>query len=154
MRLNSPGLLFGPHPHCPGDVRKLAQSGVTSVVNLQHPMFEGHEIDDQKCWMAQKSLHFHHLPLSMIKPPSSGELVERVELLERLLTGDLKSGNVYLNCHDGLDRSGAVLWAFNVWVLGHSVEQAAHRMISNGFHTWRYFWWIPFLQRHIEKGRR
>lgn len=86
-----------------------------------------------------------HEPMSMVLPPTRKQLVQGVQFI---LTAPKP---VYVHCHDGVDRTGCMLAAYAVLVQKRPSREVVKHMLDEGFHTYRYFWWLPFLLEALEK---
>lgn len=149
ITLDRPNVYRGPRPRHARDVADLRDLGVTTVLGLQDSWLERFEINDEAVWVTRAGLSWLYFPMSMLLPPTRHRLGQATELLERAR----ERGPVYVHCRDGVDRTGCLLWAHSVWHEGRSVEEAGHEMLAKGFHVWRYWWWVPWVKREIERGR-
>lgn len=138
----------GPAPATLDDVNFLASRGIKTILNLQSDSLEFDEVVLEAARARRMDMRFAHVPMSMIIPPSWATLRRAVEALF-VAVGH---GPVYVHCKDGVDRTGCVLWAWDVWLLKRPSAAAYREMLSDGFHVWRYFWWLPFVAYSIKEG--
>lgn len=141
----APNLFRGSRPENQTHVNDLKAQGIKTVISFQNNFFEDTEIDDESFWVAKAQLTFVHRSMSMILPPSHADIIYAVAQIEAAL----KHGPVFVHCHDGVDRTGCVLWAYDVLLKLRTSQAAVDLMLAYGFHIGRYFWWLPFVERTI-----
>lgn len=153
---DSPGVFRGPRPQSRDEVAWLhKEHGIECILSLQSDVLEDDDIDLEQSWvrtlrMFYPDMAFYHESLSVIWPPSHKSLTIAVDIIQEMQERKLP---IYVHCAEGRDRSGAVFWAYDVWVRHKTVYDAYSRMRADGFHIWRYWWWLPFVARSIREGR-
>lgn len=80
-------------------------------------------------------------PLGGIFAPKVSELVEAVEFLRS------RKEPILIHCKWGKDRTGMVCAAYRIIVQRWSKLRAIKEMLSEGFHWYAYWYWIPQLLR-------
>lgn len=145
FREHCPGIWRGSRPESIPDIKALYTQGIRTIFSLQSNFFEGDQIDDENFWTQKSGITFVHHSMSLLFPPSRTTLVS---VFSRL-TDALKDGPVYIHCHDGVDRTGVALMMYDTVVRGIPLSDAADTLLNDGFHKWRYWWWLPFVERSI-----
>lgn len=124
-----PNLLVGTCPASVVDARRLAQAGVTAVMNLQT------ERDFQRLGIDWNTLemHYHELGIAVYRVP----MIDFDEAdIERLLPQAVSSLNdaltaghrVYLHCTAGQERSPTTAVAWLAWYGDDSIDSALARV--------------------------
>jgi protein tyrosine/serine phosphatase len=135
-----PGVYRGPRPETIADVFWLKAQGIGRVLNLQGWVLEAIQEAHEEAWCKSVGVEYQHFPLDLIRPPSVADM--------RVAVGKINAwkGNVYVHCHDGVDRTGMVCAAYRI-TEGHvTVGQAAGEMIDDGFHLVPYAFWLQSLR--------
>lgn len=145
FRQHCPGIWRGSRPQSAQDVSSLKLLGIKTIINLQSEFLESAQVDAESDWARALDVVFNHLPMSMILPPSRNVLVSA---FSRLMDAG-KEGPVYIHCHDGVDRTGVTMLVYDAIVRHIDHKTAIKTLINDGFHTWRYWWWLPFIENTI-----
>jgi protein tyrosine/serine phosphatase len=105
--------------------RYLAQIGVKTVIDLQE--------DDSRARAERKTvtaagMNYVNVPMTGLTPPTDADIVKILALLENPSTGA-----IFVHCHRGADRTGAVIAAYHIdhdkWDNRRALADAeAHRM--------------------------
>lgn len=146
VREHAPGIFRGSRPESAADVKELKRSGIRTILSLQSSFVEDDQIDDESFWAAKHGILFEHRSFGVILPPTRAALVF---VLARMAEAR-ELGPVFVHCHDGVDRTGAVFLAYDVLARGLSLEAASAVMLHSGFHLWRYWWWLPFIEHAVK----
>ncbi len=118
-------LIVGSCPATALDARRLAQAGITAVMNLQSDAdFHRLGID----WMALEN-HYHELGLAVYRIPMidfdeadiAALLPQAAESLDRALG---MGHRVYLHCTAGRERSPTTAVAWLTWYGGYELDDA------------------------------
>lgn len=120
------GLYRGAQPRSQG-IAELRDLGVRTIVNVRPSQYHQAEI-------LEAGLTYEHLPT---RPWSLNE-EDITEFLR--VAKDSKRRPVFVHCHHGADRSGALCAAYRIVVQGWSKEEALLEMTAGpfGFHSlWR-----------------
>jgi protein tyrosine phosphatase (PTP) superfamily phosphohydrolase (DUF442 family) len=105
--------------------RYLAKLGVKTVIDLQAPDSRGRA--EQKV-VTGAGMQYINVPMSGLTPPTEAEITKLLGLME-----DSKQGPVFVHCHRGADRTGAVIAAYHIdhdkWENSKALKDAeAHSM--------------------------
>ena len=118
-------LIVGSCPASAMDAKRLAQAGITAVVNLQSDAdFERLGID----WMALENL-YHELGVAVYRIPmidfDEADIGRLLPQAAHSLNRALGLGHrVYLHCTAGKERSPTTAVAWMAWYGGYSMDEA------------------------------
>jgi hypothetical protein len=120
LRRVAPTLLAGSAP-TEALLKKLKSQGVQQVIDLQLP----HERQESEAaWCAQLGINYICIPMKDSLPDFS--------IMEELLN-DCQQATTYLHCHEGRNRTGAVVSLYRIVVQGWSVTRAECERQLHGF---------------------
>jgi len=137
-------VLRGPQPEIMSEFLFLAKSqGVKTIINLQSGWYNFLHPFRKKvkpCWFGIQEIK---IPMSPIFPPRMKQVRQAIEAIRH----HKEHGQVYVHCKSGVDRTGAVCAAY--LIADHDVgpQMAYIGMLIDGFHVYRFFWWLPFIKR-------
>lgn len=140
VRPNGKILRRGPRPV---NFVDFLSTGSPVVINLETGFFEwihGRN-GEEDLWAKTASRSVIHLPLSDFCVPTEAQVKRFIDLV----TGFLCSGNVYVHCLHGVDRTGFMIAKFRILVQGWERERAIEEMLALGFHKFPYKSWIKSL---------
>jgi protein-tyrosine phosphatase len=105
--------------------RYLAKIGVATVLDLQEA--DGRSRAEEKVVRAA-GMKYVNVPMTGLTPPTEAQIARILDLLE-----DSTGGPVFVHCHRGADRTGAVVAAYRIdyskWENGRALAEAeAHDM--------------------------
>jgi protein tyrosine phosphatase (PTP) superfamily phosphohydrolase (DUF442 family) len=86
--------------------RYLAQVGVKTVLDLQEDDSRGRA---ERKAVTSAGMNYVNVPMTGLTPPSDAEITKILALLE-----DDSTGAVFVHCHRGADRTGAVIAAYHI----------------------------------------
>lgn len=86
--------------------RYLASIGVKTVIDLQEADSRGRA---EKNAVTAAGMNYVNVPMTGLTPPSDAEIARILALLE-----DTSIGPVFVHCHRGADRTGAVIAAYHI----------------------------------------
>jgi protein tyrosine/serine phosphatase len=88
-----------------------------------------------------------HIPMSPFSPPSEQDV-------KRVCDTAIASYNqpVLIHCLQGVDRTGVVVAYLRVAYHGWTADAALAEMRSHGFHSGRYFYWMPAIRRMLYRA--
>lgn len=135
------GLIRG---YRPKGFQALKDIGCNTVVNLQYGWFElftdsSYEKEKAEDFgMIEKNYH-----LSDFSAPRPEKLEEIVGYIEQQI---IEGKTVYVHCKWGKDRTGMVCAAYRMLVQGWLYRDAVNEMLSFGFHTIPYKFWVKNLK--------
>jgi protein tyrosine phosphatase (PTP) superfamily phosphohydrolase (DUF442 family) len=146
----TPGVALwrGGRPESIDDVRSLTAKGIGRVVNLQSEWFEQPQWEEERGWCAGAGMPFFRKPMSWLTCPTPEQLDEAVVGL----VADPDKGT-FVHCHDGVDRTGAVVASYRVRYGGWSWGRAFGEMLELGFHYDRYLYWLPWLLPELQAAQ-
>jgi protein tyrosine phosphatase (PTP) superfamily phosphohydrolase (DUF442 family) len=103
----------------------LAKIGIRTVVDLQEADSRGQA--EQKMVTAE-GMNYVNVPMTGLTPPTEAEITKLLDILENSSTGP-----IFVHCHRGADRTGAVIAAYHIdhdkWDSGRALSDAeAHSM--------------------------
>jgi protein-tyrosine phosphatase len=106
--------------------RYLAGIGVKTVIDLQ-------EADDRSAWeqrtVTSAGMKYVNVPMTGLTPPSQAEITRILAILE-----DSTAGPVFVHCHRGADRTGAVIAAYHIdhdqWDNARALSDAKRHAMS------------------------
>lgn len=124
-------------------IQELKENQITFTVCFQSGFYELlHEDDYERVWGNRVNIK-----CPAIKPPSVDNMHLAMETVERLL----KEGErVLFHCAEGCDRTGVFAYLWNRKHNGWTHERALKDMLDNGFHVFRFWWWL-FDLRYYEQ---
>lgn len=131
----------GSHPKTPEDIERLRSLGVKMILNLR--TFPYDPIESREA--GERGIYLNVSSMSYFTPPSSQHLKQAVDFI---VDNTAKGMSVFIHCHSGVDRTGAVVAAYRALEQHWPVEAALGEMKLMGFHR-RYFWWVPLLRSRI-----
>lgn len=110
-----------------------------TVISLQQGWFELMHAESymEDIWSGQLKFTLHHFPLSSIWRPT----FEQVKACLRLIDAGLKTGDVFVHCKQGVDRTGYMIAAYRICKQGWQPHYAINEMFDFGFHHYRYYLW-------------
>ncbi|MGE3274934.1 MAG: dual specificity protein phosphatase family protein [Vicinamibacterales bacterium] len=115
----SPGLLAGPAPRTDQDVARLGGEGVTDVLDLRRDKeWQGRSAEAAVQELEAHGITRHSVPMVDHQPPSPETLAEAVDLIDAIVGQEDDEGGgtpervLYVHCHAGIERTGAVLVAW------------------------------------------
>ncbi len=139
-------VLRGAMPESAADFAHLKQKyGVGTIIDLRgwetsQPAF----IDYERYQCHQNGMRYLHLPMDSHAPPTLGQL----QLFFRVIEKSRQCGEtVYVHCKQGVDRTGALVAAYQV-ATGHSQDQAFAEMRRYGY-NWRHQLTRPAQQAFV-----
>lgn len=94
---------------------------------------------------AENGIMVAALPMGIFLPPS----FDRLDAAVRLLC--ILPKPVYVHCYHGVDRTGMTVAAFKSKILKQPLEEVVDDMLVNGFHIFRYWWWLRRLKNYIQR---
>jgi len=103
----------------------LAKLGVKTVIDLQEA--GGRAMNEQQV-VTSSGMKYINVPMTGLTPPTNEETDRILSILE-----DAGQGPVFVHCHRGADRTGAVIAAYRIdfhkWDNGRALAEAkAHKM--------------------------
>lgn len=145
IRAFGAGLFRGPRPESGADFNLLKGLNFRSVLDLEeYPLdLGGNSRAKVAKYAAETGVQVASLPLGLIMPPS----FERLDTAVRLLC--ILPKPIYVHCYHGVDRTGMVVAAFKSKVLKQPLEKVVDDMLVNGFHFWRYWFWLFKLKAYV-----
>lgn len=145
------GVWRGPEPESQQQLRDLREMGVKTVVNLEQnwPVFTFFDAsyNNELDYLMVLGIETAHIPMSNILPPPQHKIISALDAM------NLREKSIYVHCRDGVDRTGVVCAAYRV-CHGTSVDDAIREMLALGFHSLRYWWWMPFIRKNLESIQR
>lgn len=103
----------------------LASLGVRTIIDLQEP---GDRANSEQHIVTAAGMKYVNVPMTGLTPPSQDEITKILDILE-----DSSNGPVFVHCHRGADRTGAVIAAYHIdhdaWDNARALSDAkAHSM--------------------------
>jgi protein tyrosine phosphatase (PTP) superfamily phosphohydrolase (DUF442 family) len=126
----------GAQPGTPG-FRSLAESGVTSVIDLR-PSKDARKVDRELGALGMESVH---LPVTDGTPPSPSQVRRVVDIV------DNSPGRVFLHCGEGVGRAGTMSAAYKVTTGKASASEALRESLAIGVLTFEQIAFIRSLDR-------
>lgn len=117
------------------------QSGLSDSLNRAGAAFEAHECQ-------RLGLEFLWVKMSFFLPPTEDQVLDALVVLQT------SEAPFYVHCFSGVDRTGVVIAAYRVSECGWTWQRAYDEMLASGFHSWRFFWWKPFIKRILKNVNR
>jgi tyrosine-protein phosphatase SIW14 len=109
-----------------GDVAKLAQAGIKTVLDLRGAVYESWE---QKAVEAA-GMHYVRIGLSGFFAPTDKQMTQILALLE-----DSRQAPIFIHCRRGADRSGLVIACYRVthdhWTNAQAMKEAREQGFSS-----------------------
>ena len=128
-----------------GGLRRLAELGVNTVVNLrgadERARAEGVEA-------AALGLRYFNIPLPVWGRPEDGRVRRILEILS-----ETESGRVFVHCKDGVDRTGTVVALYRITAEGWSAEAATAEAESRGMRRFQV-WMRDYIGDYHERRAR
>ena len=131
-----------PDRHDPDVFRKLAKSGVKSVINLRHDHDDFPKLQEtglEYLWLPMRAWH-----------PEKEDMVLLLSALRRA-AADPKHWPVLVHCAEGKDRTGYVIAAYRIVEQGWSADDAIQEMFD--FHYNPLWSGNPGFLRRLEEER-
>jgi protein tyrosine/serine phosphatase len=128
----------------PDNFLDLFTGNIKTDINLEVGFFDFFtgKCREEQDWCTQAACQYVHMPMSDFIKPNKYELQARVKAIQQSLT----YGNVLVHCLHGEDRTGLVIAAYRILVNRWTYDAAVKEMLSFGYHTFPYGWWIDSLQ--------
>jgi protein tyrosine/serine phosphatase len=116
---------------------------VKTIINLERGWFsiEPEEVKQERLFAFENNIQFIHIPMHpFFRPPRKD--------IQRALDAIVDPANhpIFIHCHKGSDRTGAVVAALRIHYQGWTSEQAEMEMRRYGFRTMFLFWWNYVLK--------
>lgn len=137
-----PGVYRGPRPK----VRDLVENKIDIVICFQSGFFEiFHEdrYEHQLDGLYQRYI----IPCIPVMPPSAALVKRALDVVHK----NLGKQRIYFHCAEGVDRTGWFAALLKLKYLRCSLKDVKTDMKQNGFHMYRFWWWLPMLESHAEK---
>ena len=107
-----------------GGMRRLAELGVNTVVNLRGA---GERTRADEAEATALGLRYFNIPLPVWGRPEDGRARRVLEIIAAP-----ESGRVFVHCKDGVDRTGTVVALYRITAEGWSAEAATAEAVSRG----------------------
>jgi protein tyrosine phosphatase (PTP) superfamily phosphohydrolase (DUF442 family) len=120
-----------------GGFRSLAESGVTTVIDLR-PSKDARRVDKELRALGVESIH---LPVTDGTPPSPSQVRQVVEIVDK------SQGRVFLHCGEGVGRAGTMSAAYKVTTGKASASEALRESLAIGVLTFEQIAFIRSLDR-------
>jgi protein tyrosine phosphatase (PTP) superfamily phosphohydrolase (DUF442 family) len=121
----------------PSGFRSLAESGVTTVIDLR-PSPDARKVDRELRELGVESIH---LPVTDGQPPVPSQVREVVRIVGR------SQGRVFLHCGEGVGRAGTMSAAYKVTTGKASASEALRESLAIGVLTLEQIAFIHSLDR-------
>lgn len=146
VTVNGHTLWRGPRPASEAELVALK---CPIIINLEEGWFEflHGEVHQEFEWTLKNGIFLFHYPMSDFRAPSFVKVRQALVAI----TGGLKTGDVYLHCLHGEDRTGFVCAAYRMVNQNWTYDQATAEMFSLGFHKIPYLLWLPELKKYASK---
>lgn len=102
----------------------LAKIGVKTILDLQEA---DQRAAEEKGTVNALGMHYVNVPMTGLTPPTQAETGEVLALLE-----DATGGSVFVHCHRGADRTGAVIAAYRIDYHHWDSARALKEAVSDG----------------------
>jgi protein tyrosine phosphatase (PTP) superfamily phosphohydrolase (DUF442 family) len=135
------GIFRGPRPQDIADLGWLRDTvRITRVINLQGWVLEEPQVLLEATWAGKLGMVFKHIPMDLLNAPTPEQL--------RSIASEVRGmrNNVYVHCHDGVDRTGMVCATLKYQDGGVTIGEVIGDMIDEGFHLDVYDFWLKQLK--------
>ncbi len=133
----TPNLYRGAQPTGRG-FQELQRLGVEMVVNFRD---ERGKIEAERRTVERLGLRYVSIPWSASHNPTSQQVAEFLELLRAN-----PQSKIFVHCHKGADRTGAMVAAYRIAEQRWTPPQAIQEMRAYHYHHF----WLSNLQRYVE----
>lgn len=133
----TPNVYRGAQPTDTG-FEELKKLSVEIVVNFRN---ERGEIEAERRTVERLGLRYVSIPWSASHNPTSQQVADFLELLRAN-----PQSKIFVHCHKGADRTGAMVAAYRIAEQRWTPQQAIQEMRTYHYHHF----WLPNLQRYVE----
>lgn len=144
-------LIRGAMPESEAEFKKLKDyHKVDTIIDLRGPETTRPEYLAYEKNMAQKhGLKYHYIPLESEQPPSLEALMVFINVMRETVQNN---GRVFIHCKHGIDRTGSIVVAYEMFFKSIPVEKALEGMKRHGY-NWIHQWQKPAQEAFIKSGQ-
>jgi len=138
----------GPRPKNADEYNTLRELGIQALLNLESGWLD--HLTGTINYEAESALTRGMVPLHIQLSPLFLPSVEAIRAaILALKHSTATKVNIYIHCKDGVDRTGLVVAAWRV-LHSQTTAGAMDEMFKMGFHSTRYFYWLPRIRSVLE----
>jgi tyrosine-protein phosphatase SIW14 len=114
-------------------VNKLADLGVTTIIDLRSPYESRTRFDDERATASARTLHFKTIPVSNWLAPPEADVLQILQIID-----DPASDVVFVHCQRGADRTGTIVAIYRIMHDCRSAEEAIREARDHGMAWWQF----------------